>query len=160
MQSKYNTQWCEIETRTGKRGGIEILALNHERGRRVSVGTVRGAVYEKGNAAILRQPEPSFCLSKSELQAAKESGAKFFNPITPDKFTYSISIEDFERNAQTFFNAYYGAQLRTPTRYFQRVSATAPRTIARDNPATPKGDLISHHQTKQARQLALFGGVQ
>lgn len=145
----YNTKWGEIETRPGKRGGIEILAMNHERGRRVSVGTVKGSVFEKGNAAILRQPEPSFCLSRSELEAAKDAGAKFLRVITPTKQTHSIEIEDFERHAERYFNAFYGDQLRVALRHFVYSSEAAKRNAVLDNP-------VIERPQDRTRQLSLF----
>lgn len=151
------TQWGDIETRPAKRGGgIELLAYNHERGRRVSVGTVRGDVFEKGNAAILRKPEPSFCLSRSELNAAKEAGANFIRLITPEKTTYAIELERFEANAEKYFNAYYGDQLRCSLRFFAFIASAKPRSERADNPAMPAHGKDVIEQRREI-QLALFG---
>lgn len=151
---QYTAKWGEIETRPGKRGGIEILAMNHERGRRVSVGTVKGSVFEKGNAAILRQPEPSFCLSKPELEAAKDAGAKFLRIVTSSKQTHSISIEDFERHAERYYNAYYGEQIRCPLRFFVFADTAATRNAVLDNPKIER----EAEPLPRDRQLSLFGG--
>jgi hypothetical protein len=133
FNNNYNTRWGDIQIRPGKRGGIEIHAYNHERGRSVHVGTVKGAVYEKGNCAILRKPEPSFCLNRAELQAAREAGAQFVRMIADGK-TYSISLTDFERSAEYFNNVFYGLQMRAPLRFFAFSSTTAPRNPITDNP--------------------------
>lgn len=150
----YSTKWGDVEARPGKRGGIEILSMNHERGRRLHVGTVIGSTYEKGNPAILRKPEPSFCMGQNELQAAKDAGAKFLRMITSDKKTYSIAITDFERNAERYFNAYYGDQLRVPLRCFQFSAAAAPRNPITDNPRSViNRDILP----RASQQMSLWG---
>lgn len=120
---KYTTKWGDIEARPGKRG-IEILAMNHERGRRVHIGTIKRGVYEKGNAAILRKPEPSFCMMRAELEAVKENGAEILRLITPEKQPYTISLSDFEQYAEVYFNAFYGEQMRCSRRHFETTTAT------------------------------------
>lgn len=122
-----------ITTKQTKRG-IEFHCFNFERQRRLHIGTLRGVVYEKVGS-ILHKPEASLAVTQSELRAAIEHGAEYLRIIPPDhSATYSISIQDFQANAQEYHNAFYGAQLRVPLRCFQRTGTTAPRNAIRDNP--------------------------
>src|SRR5688572_16585714 len=100
----------EIQTEEGKGGKLKFFAFNHQRGKRLHIGSLIGVVYEKV-APVLRQPEPSFSLTQSEFGAVTETGAGFVRIIPPDKSaTYSISLQDFQRFSEPYYNVSYGPQ--------------------------------------------------
>jgi hypothetical protein len=140
----------EIQVRETKRG-IEFHAWNHERQRMIHIGTLLGQVYEKGNCTILRQPEPSICLPQSEYGAVMETGAVYLRCIPPDKSgTFSISLQDFKRHAEAYYNAGYGPQWRCALQYFQSIAKTGRRNPIIDNPVKIK------QAEPEIRQISLF----
>lgn len=148
-----STKAGEITLEEGKKGKVKFYAFNRQRGKRLHIGTLQGATYEKV-AVILRQPEPSFALTQSELGAVIETGAGFIRIIPPDKSgTYSIAIKDFQRHKQPYFNSGYGPQWRVPLAHFAHSAAVQKRSPRRDNPVIAvQRDII------KPRQLGLFGG--
>lgn len=144
----------KIQTRQTERG-IELHSFNFERQRVLHIGTISGAVYEKGNAAILRNPEPSFNLTQSEYGAAVENGAEFLRVIPADKSaTYSISLENFKRFAEPYFNSTYGPQWRCPLSKFSATNRTGKRNPITDNPRT--GTPTPHYERPTFTQLPLM----
>lgn len=135
--------------------GVQFWAHNHERGQSIHIGTLIGSVYEKGGVAILQLPEPSITLTQAELGAAREAGAEYLRFLTREKITYSISLADFERHAQPYFNAKYGPQWRVALGRFVSAGRTARRNSITDNPRTGDGDPMEYHRP-QPRQLDLF----
>jgi hypothetical protein len=136
----------------GKKGKVKFYAFNHQRGKRLHIGTLSGVTYEKV-AVILRQPEPSFALTQSEFGAVIESGAGFIRIIPPDKSgTYSISVKDFERHKAPYFNSGYGGQWRVSLPHFAYSAAVTKRNSRTDNPVIAvQRDII------QPRQMGMFG---
>jgi len=123
----------EIKVRETKRG-LEFHSFNWQRQRVVHIGTIKGQTYEK-QAEILRQPEPSFCLTQSEFGALVDCGAGFIRIIPGDKSrTYSISVQDFKRYATDFHNSGYGPQWRVKLERFSSSSRVAPRNPIVDSP--------------------------
>jgi hypothetical protein len=113
LQSYDNTKAGEIQIRETKRG-IELHAWNCERQRLLHIGTLVGVVCEK-QVTILRLPEPSINLTQSELGALESLGAVYLRCIPADKSaTYSISVENFRKFGQPYFNPQYGPQWREP----------------------------------------------
>jgi hypothetical protein len=135
------------------RRGVEFHAFNWQRQRTLHIGTLKGATYEK-QAEILRQPEPSFCLTQSELGALIEMGAGFIRIIPGDKSrTYSISVQDFKRHAEAYYNGAYGPQWRVPLGAFASIAKVAKRTAATDSPVIEQaGPIVKEWQP------SLFGG--
>jgi hypothetical protein len=134
------------------RKGIKFLAYNHERRRMLHIGTLAGAVYEKV-AVILQKPEPSFALTQSEFGAVVEQGARFIRIIPPNKDgTYSISVKDFQRFGETYFNSNYGPQIRCALVHFARSGAVAKRNPHVDNPVLEQAEPV-----ERAKQLTLLG---
>lgn len=142
----------EIHVKETKRG-IEYHAFNWSRQRMLHIGTLRGQVYEK-QAQILRQPEPSFAVTQTELGALIETGAEFIRVVLPGKAaTYSISLEDFNRHKEAYYNPGYGPQWRTALKYFQHVTKIAKRNAAIDNPVREQPQPL----LPEIKQLGLFG---
>jgi hypothetical protein len=130
--------------------GIEFHAFNFQRQRMLHIGTLSGQVYEKV-AVILRQPEPSFALTQTEFGAVQETGAGFIRIVTPDKdATYAISVGDFQRHAEAYYNAAYGPQWRVPLGKFSHVATAARRNAHIDNPV-----IETKHTKPEAVQVAL-----
>jgi hypothetical protein len=119
------------------------------------IGTLKGQTYEK-QAEILRQPEPSFCLTQSEFGAVVDCGAGFIRIIPQDKSgTYSISVQDFKRYAEPYYNAGYGPQLRCVLPRFFHTSKVGKRNARTDNPPVPVArDVIAE---RREAQMNLFG---
>jgi hypothetical protein len=108
----------KIEVKQGKKG-TEFYAFNHQHGKPLHIGTLCGRTYEK-TAPILQKPEPSFCLPQSELGAVIEHGAEFIRFIGRGRpGTFCISVQDFQRHGEPYFNQSYGPQIR--------VSLTCPK---------------------------------
>jgi len=133
--------------------GTTLQAFNHERNQYVSIGTVSGLCYEKGNAAILHLPEPSFTLSQSEFSAALELGAQFLRLVTREKVTYSIELSRFDQFKEPYYNGWYGPQWRVPLSKFDSVGRAKKRNAIVDNPRTGSG---TEYQRPQAEQLPMF----
>jgi hypothetical protein len=132
--------------------GIEFHAFNWTRQRMLHIGTLKGQTYEK-QAEILRQPEPSFCLTQSEFGAVVDCGAGFIRIIPQDKTgTYSISVSDFRRHAEAYYNGAYGPQWRCALIHFQRTSKVAKRNAHTDNPVIEVAAPLIRD-----RQMSLFG---
>jgi hypothetical protein len=147
------TKAGEIQVKETKRG-IEFHAFNWQRQRMLHIGTLKGQTYEK-QAEILRQPEPSFCLTQSEFGAVQDCGAGFIRIIPQDKSgTYSISVSDFKRHAEAYYNGAYGPQWRCALIHFASIAKVAKRNAHTDNPVieTPQ-PLI------RDRQMSLFNTV-
>lgn len=139
------------ETKRGK----EFHAFNWQRQGMVHIGTQSADVYEKV-AVILRQPEPSFCLTQSELGALIETGAGFIRIVTPDKDrTYSISVQDFQHHKEAYHNLGYGPQWRVPVGKFAQIAKVAKRNPIVDSPVKQIAAPIIKHEV---RQPSLFGG--
>jgi hypothetical protein len=147
-QSQDTTDQIEIKM---TRRGAQVYSYNHERKQELHIGTISGAVFEKGNAAILWSPEPSICLMPAELEAAELAGASFLRCIPRGhRQTYSISLADFRANAEPYHNAHYGEQLRCPLTAFQSIGTAKKRNAKTDNPKRSQpGEII--------RQLSMFG---
>src|SRR5687768_8080949 len=123
----------ETVIRESKRG-IEFHAFNWQRQRMLHIGTLSGQVYEKV-AVILRNPEPSFALTQSEFGAVEEMGAGFVRIVTPAKdATFAISVNDFKRFKEPYYNSAYGPQWRVPLGKFSHVAKVAKRNPITDNP--------------------------
>ncbi len=123
----------EIQVKETK-GGKEFHAFNWQRQRMIHIGTLSGDTYEKV-AVILRQPEPSFALTQSELGALIETGAGFIRIITPEKDkTYSMSVQDFQLHKEAYHNLGYGPQWRVPVGKFSSIAKVAPRNPIVDSP--------------------------
>jgi hypothetical protein len=139
----------EIQVKETKRG-VEFHAFNWQRQRMLHIGTLKGSVYEK-QAQILRQPEPSFAVTQTELGAILETGAEFIRIVPGDKSaTYSISVRDFDRCKEPYYNAGYGGQWRVPLIRFSRTSKVSRRNPITDNPVIETPGL-------QIKQISLFG---
>ena len=142
----------EVTISESKKGRIKFYAYNHQQGRRLHIGTLSGAVYEKV-APVLRQPEPSFSLTLSELGAVEQTGAEFIRVVLPDKSaTYSISARDFRRFAEAYYHAGYGPQMRCALTHFSHVAAVQKRSARRDNPVIE----TTREIRPAAQQLGLF----
>ena len=141
----------EIQT-IARQGKITLQAYNHERGQYLDIGSIVESVYEKGNAAILQLPEPSFTLSQSEFGAACDLGAEFLRLITREKVTYSISLADFDQFKEPYFNGWYGPQWRVSLSKFASVGNSKKRNKAMD---TPRRETPGY-QRPQPAQLPLF----
>ena len=142
----------EIIVKETKRG-IEFHAFNWQRQRTLHIGTLKGQTYEK-QAVILRQPEPSFALTQSEFGAVMDCGAGFIRIIPQDKSgTYSISVQDFKRYAEAYYNAGYGGQWRVPLGKFSSTPKVAKRNAHTDNPVIEVAAPLLRD-----RQMSLFGG--
>lgn len=146
----------KIETQEVK-GKLKFYGFNHQRGKRLHIGTLIGATYEKV-AVVLRQPEASLCLSQTEHGALQDAGGLFVRFIVDKAQTYSISLTDFTRNAGRFYNAGYGYQLRVSLRHFAFSNTVAKRNAQTDNPRIASGALTSLPIHK-IEQLSLFGGL-
>jgi hypothetical protein len=134
MQSNNTLKGGEIQIRETNRG-IEFHAFNFERQRVIHISTLQGACVEKGYAVILRNPEPSFTLTQSEYGAYVDSGAQYLRCIPGDQSaTYSISLENFKRHAESYFNPRYGPQLRCPLSRFSATNRTGKRNPLIDTP--------------------------
>ncbi|GEM_PF-5202165 len=144
----------KIQLEEGRGGKLKFYAFNHNKRRRVHIGTLIGGTYEKV-ASILRQPEPSLCVTTSEFGALVDAGAQFIR-IIAEGATYSISVPDFKRQAVEFYLPAYGPQLRVPLRAWQYSSAVTKRNSRTDAPALVRSvmDVIAD---KRERQLNLFG---
>jgi hypothetical protein len=139
----------QIQVREGKKG-TEFYAFNFQHKKPLHIGTLIGSVYEK-TAPILHKPEPSFSLPKSELGAAIAQGAAFIRFIARGAFgTYSISVEDYERYGEPYYNAAYGPQIRVPLTKFQRIAKVEKRNPIVDNP------VIITKADPEIRQKTLF----
>lgn len=153
-KSEYITKAGEIQVKETKRG-VEFHAFNWQRQRMLHIGTLKGATYEKV-AVILRQPEPSFALTQSEFGAVQDCGAGFIRIVPPDKSgTYSISVQDFNRCKEAYYNAAYGGQWRVPLGKFASIAKVGKRNASADNPviAAPR-DIIAE---RRENQMSLFG---
>ena len=137
-----------------ERGKVKLFAFNHQRRKQIHIGSVIGATYEK-MAAILIKPEPSFLLNQAELGAIEEVGAGFIRIIPIDRSgTYSISVQDFKRHAQPYYNASYGPQLRCAKTWFESTPQVQKRNNFTDNPPLEQiRDIVSE------KQMSLFGGM-
>ena len=135
---------------------MTFQAYNHERNKYLDIGTLSGSVYEKGNAAILQLPEPSFTLSQSEYGAALELGAKFLRLVTREKVTYSIELSRFGQFKEPYFNGWYGPQWRVPLSKFASTGQARKRNKITDNPPAEIGE---GYIRPQAAQLPLFRPV-
>jgi hypothetical protein len=149
-KSEYITKGGETQIRETRRG-VELHAFNFQRQPMLHIGTLKGQTYEK-QAEILRQPEPSFCLTQSEYGALVDMGAGFIRIIPGDKSrTYSISVQDFKRHAEAYFNGAYGPQWRVPLGKFASIAKVGKRNAAIDNPVVETvRDIV------QDRQISLF----
>lgn len=147
---QYITNGGKIKIKETKKG-TEFHGWNFQRQRMIHIGTLKGQVYEKGNVAILRKPEPSIALSQSEYGAALDAGAQFLRCIPPDKSTtYAISLRDFKANARPYYNPAYGPQIRVSLMMFQRISKVSKRNSMIDNP------VIEREAELLPRQMGLF----
>ena len=143
----------EIQVKDSKRG-LEFHAFNWQRQRMLHIGTLKGQTYEKV-AVILRQPEPSFALTQSEYGALVDQGAGFIRIVTPDKDrTYSISVQDFKRHAEAYYNAAYGGQWRCSLNHFASIAKVGRRNAHTDNPVIATAEPIG----PKINQMSLFGG--
>jgi hypothetical protein len=150
-KSEYITKGGETQIRETRRG-VELHAFNFQRQRMLHIGTLKGQTYEK-QAEILRQPEPSFCLTQSELGALVDMGAGFIRIIPGDKSkTYSISVQDFKRHAEAYYNGAYGPQWRVPLGMFASIAKVAKRNPITDNPVIEQAAPLIRE-----RQPSLFG---
>jgi len=123
----------KIQIREGKKGR-EFFAFNHEHKKSLHIGTLSGATYEK-TAPILNKPEPSFCLPQSELTAIEQAGGQFIRFIARGSVgTYAISLDDFKRHGEKYFNAGYGYQIRVPLTKFAYSPRVTKRNAMLDNP--------------------------
>jgi hypothetical protein len=139
----------EIQVREGKRG-LEFFAFNHEHKKPLCIGTLSGLTYEK-TAPMLQKPEPSFCLPTSELAAIEKADGQFIRFIARGSVgTYAISVDDFKRHSETYFNAAYGYQLRVPVVKFSFSPKVSKRNKIVDCPPV---------ETVQPliRQISMFG---
>jgi hypothetical protein len=150
--NNYNLKAGEIQIKQSKRG-IEFHAWNHERQRKIHIGTLIGVVFEKGNVAILRKPEPSIALSQAEYGVAVDHGVQFLRCVTPEKATYSISLENFKKHAESYYNPAYGPQWRCSLSFFSRTNKAEKRNAILDNPPLPQGE---GYERPQPAQLPLF----
>ncbi len=141
----------EIQLKETRRG-IEFHAFNFQRQRMLHIGTIKGQTYEK-QAPILRRPEPSFSLPQSELGKVQECGAGFIRIITPDKWTYSISVQDFDRWKEPYYNASYGPQWRVPLGKFEHVAVATKRNAKLDNPVK---QIVNPFASIEMKQQSLF----
>lgn len=112
-----NIKAGEITTERTPRG-VKFSAFNHERNQFLHIGTLRGTCYEKGSVSILHLPEPSICLSQSELGAALDHGAETLRFITREKISYTIRAELFDRLKEAYYNPAYGGQWRVSLTFF------------------------------------------
>lgn len=147
-----NTLAGKIEVEEGK-GKLKFYAFNHQRGQRLHIGTLQGMTYEKA-AVILRQPEASLCLSQTEYAAIEEAGGQFIRFIVDRAQTYSISLNDFVRNAEKFYNPSYGGQYRVALRFCVFANAVQKRNAQVDNPVIETGSFL---ERVAERQMPLFG---
>lgn len=122
-----------ITTEEGKGGKLKFYAFNHTRGKRLHIGTLIGQTYEKV-AVILRQPEPSLTSNTQEIQAVQDAGGYYLRFIVNNSQTYSISVTDFLRHAEKYYNPSYGYQLRVALKHFEFMPAVAKRNARTDNP--------------------------
>jgi hypothetical protein len=144
-----NTLAGNISTEATKRG-LKFFSFNHERRKYLHIGTLIGATYEK-SSAVLRSPEPSLCVSESEFGAVQEAGGQFIRFIVGRSHTYSISVLDFARQAEKYFSAGYGDQLRVKLTAFSSIATVRPRNLIVDSPRLSQAKPIG------PRQLSLFG---
>lgn len=154
---QYSINPVGITTKKTKRG-ITLQAFNYTQNKYVGVGSVSGATYEKGNAAILKvvrgEYSPSFALTVAELEAARNLDATFLRCITPEpKTTYSISLNDFERYGKKHTNAYYGEQIACSVEYFAKTGNNKKRNSILDNPRMGEG---TEYVRPQIQQLEFF----
>jgi hypothetical protein len=138
----------KIMIREGRKG-LEFYAFNHQHRKQLHIGTLSGAVYEK-TAPILEKPEPSFSLPQSELGAAIEQGAGFIRFIGRGRpGTFSISVQDFQKYGQPYFNQSYGPQVRVSLTKFAYSPRVSKRNPIMDSPALEIARDIIKPQTKQ-----------
>ena len=145
-QENFITKGGEIQIKETKRG-LEFHSFNFQRQRLIHIGTIIGQVYEK-QANVLRNPEPSFTLSRSEFVAAVEHGAVYLRVLPPGGGTYSISLVDFNAKHESYYNAFYGPQMRCPLAEFQSINAVAIRNVMTDNPTTAQQSIEEWHQAR------------
>jgi len=131
-----------ITTKEGKGGKLKFYSYNHERGKSLHIGTLIGQTYEKV-AVILRQPEPSLTLTSLELQAVQDAGGLYVRFIVDRSRTFSISVRDFIRHTEKFYNRQYGPQLRVPLKHFEFSPVVAKRNARRDNPVIEQPSITS-----------------
>lgn len=110
------------------------MAFNHERSKYLSIGTLSGVVYEKGNATILLLPEPSLTISQVELGLLEANGAETLRFVTREKITFAISLSDFNKRKQAYYSRLYGPQWRVPITHFESVAKTKRRNARMDAP--------------------------
>jgi hypothetical protein len=140
-----------IQVQEGKKG-LEFFAFNHERGKPLHVGTLSGLTYEK-TAPLLRKPEPSFCLPTSELAAIEHYGGQFIRFVARGSIgTYAISLEDYKRHAEKYYNAAYGYQMRCSLKWLSYSPKVSKRNPIVDNPPVATSQPVIRD-----RQLSLFG---
>jgi len=124
--------------------GMTLQAFNFTQNRYVGMGSVSGAVYEKGNCPLLNAPkgtyDPSISLTEKELKAARDQGATFLRCITPEKVTYSISLIDFEKHSQPYTNRFYGDQVYVSVDNFVKTGKCKKRNKVLDNPPVEVGE--------------------
>lgn len=145
------TKTGEIRLEESK-GKVKFFAFNHEHKKSLHVGSLIGVTYEK-TAPMLRKPEPSFCLPSSELAAIEQAGGQFIRFIARGSVgTYAISLEDFKRHGERYFNAGYGYQVRVPVVKFAYSAKVAKRNPIVDNPV-----IETVRDIVQDRQMSLFG---
>jgi hypothetical protein len=138
----------EIEVRQTRKG-YGFYAFNHTHKKILCIGTIAGATYEK-EAQVLQKPELSFCLPVAELNAVKAYDAQYIRIIPSNKSaTYAISVTDFERFGEPFYNAFYGKQIRCALRYFQRSAKVVKRNPIIDNPPIETHDPLAHPHEQQ-----------
>ena len=140
-----------ISTEEGKGGKLKFYAFNHTRGKRLHIGTLIGQTYEKV-AVILRLPEPSLTLTTLELDALQSAGGLYIRFIVDRSRTFSISVSDFNRHAEKFYNPHYGYQLRVALKHFEFMPVVVKRTVKMDNPVVGRDLPII-----KDRQMTLFG---
>jgi hypothetical protein len=135
--------------------GETLQCYNYSQKRWTGVGSISGATYEKV-ANVLKVVKgnycPSFTLTEAELQAARDCGASFMRVIS-DGVTYSISLNDFEKYAESYINSFYGNQLAVSVEHFAQTGKTKKRNKRMDSPPLPHGE--GYHRP-QPQQLDLF----
>jgi hypothetical protein len=147
------TKSGEVKIKQSARG-LEFHAFSPGLNRVIHVGTLRGQVYEKATA-ILRKPEPSISMTQAEYGAALDAGAVYLRCIpSGDDVTYAISLEDFRRHAESYYNPSYGPQWRCPLRYFETTARKGKRSLITDNPKA--GGAAGEFVKPQAQQLPMF----
>ena len=148
--SKYNLNSTRGISKERTSEGIVYHAYNFQQNRVVSIGTIKGSVYEK-QTAILRSMN-SISLSHAEYTELINDQVQVIRFCVPGDGKYSIDIDRFKKLKQEYYHPEYGLQWIINVAYCQR-GRSGKRNAILDN---PRGGGVGEYVRPQAKQLPLI----